>query len=199
MSIVSRRRFLRQIAAASGTTLLVACGPAAPSPSPTAPAAAATRPPTQVPAARPTGVSAAPTPAPTSAPTSVSVAASAPGGPKIFRMGLSGDATELDPVKSTTEANNPPSEALYDYVGRYTYHPPLGTQILPELAESWDVQDGAKTYIFHIRKGVKFQGGNGDLTADDIKWNWDRIKDPKSASAGAPDWAGSTTTVLDPY
>jgi hypothetical protein len=67
--------------------------------------------------------------------TVASAAAGKPGGVKIFRMGLSGDATEMDPVRSTTEANNPPAEALYNYVGRYTYHPPLGTQILPELAE----------------------------------------------------------------
>ncbi len=194
MSSVSRRRFLRHLAAAaSGTTLLVACGPAAPPASPTAAQPAATRPPTQEPAARPTTVAAGPTPAPTTA-----TAAGTPGGVKIYRVGLSGDATELDPVKSTTEANQPPSEALYNYVGRYTYHPPLGTQIMPELAESWEVQDGAKTFIFHLRKGAKFHGGYGEVTADDVKWNWERIKDPKTASAGGPDWAGSTLTVLDP-
>ncbi|MBV9329199.1 MAG: ABC transporter substrate-binding protein [Chloroflexi bacterium] len=199
MSNVSRRRFLRHLAvAAGGTTLLVACGPAsAPAPAATQPAAAATRPPTAEPAARPTSVSAAATAAPTPAPT-VAAAAAAQAGKKIYRVGLSGDATQLDPVKSTTEANNPPSEALFNYVGRYTYHPPLGTQIMPELAEGWEVQDGAKTFIFHLRKGVQYHGGYGEMTADDIKWNWDRIKDPQTASAGAPDWAGSTITVLDP-
>jgi peptide/nickel transport system substrate-binding protein len=197
MSIVSRRRFLRHlVVAAGGTTLLVACGPA-PAPTPAQPTAAATRPPTAEPAARPTSVSAAATATPAPAPT-VAVAAAAPSGKKIYRVGLSGDATQLDPVKSTTEANTPPSEALYNYVGRYTYHPPLGTQIMPELAEGWEVQDGAKTFIFHLRKGVQYHGGNGEMTADDIKWNWDRIVDPATASAGAPDWAGSTTTVLDP-
>jgi peptide/nickel transport system substrate-binding protein len=196
---VIRRRFLRHLAlVAGGTTLVVACGPAVPAASPT-PEVAATRPPTQVPAARPTGVSTvAASVAPTAAPTVGAAAAGKPGGVKIYRVGLSGDATELDPAKSTTQANNPPSEALYNYVGRYTYHPPLGTQINPELAESWEVQDGAKTFIFHLRKGVKFHEGYGELTADDVKWNWERIKDPKTASAGGPDWAGSTLTVLDP-
>jgi ABC-type transport system substrate-binding protein len=116
----------------------------------------------------------------------------------MYRVGLSGDATELDPIRSTTEANNPPSEALYNYVGRYTYHPPLGTQINPELAESWEVQDGAKTFVFHLRKGARYHDGSGEVTAADVKWNWERIKDPKNASAGGPDWAGSTLTVVDP-
>jgi peptide/nickel transport system substrate-binding protein len=199
MSFVSRRRFLRHLAAAAGgTTLLVACGPAAPAPAPTQPAAAPTRPPTAEPAARPTSVSVAATLQPTAPPTSAPAAAATAGGIKTYRVGLSGDATELDPIKSTTEANNPPSEALYNYAGRYTYHPPLGTQIMPELAEAWEVQDGARTFVFHIRKGVKYHSNYGEVTADDIKWNWERIKDPKMASAGAPDWSGSTLTVLDP-
>src|SRR5689334_22341088 len=131
MTQFSRRHFLRHVAAAAGsTTLLVACGPAAPAASPTATVAqpAATRPPTQQPS-QPTAVSAVATSAPTPAATAASAAGGKPGGVKIFRMGLSGDATQLDPVRSTTEANNPPSEALYNYAGRYTYHPPLGTQI----------------------------------------------------------------------
>ncbi|HEV7662336.1 MAG TPA: ABC transporter substrate-binding protein [Chloroflexota bacterium] len=201
MSYVTRRQFLVQIAvAAGGTTLVAACGPAAPAANPTV-EPAATRPPTQVPAARPTGVSAVATAAPTTAPTAAPAAAAVgkPGGVKIYRVGLSGDATEMDPARSTTQANNPVQEALYNYVGRYTYHPPLGTQVNPELAEGWDVQDGAKTFIFHLRKGVKYHDGSGEVTADDVKWNWERVKDPKTASAGAPDWAGSTLTVLDPY
>jgi peptide/nickel transport system substrate-binding protein len=201
VSYVTRRQFLVQIAvAAGGTTLVAACGPAAPAANPTV-EPAATRPPTQVPAARPTGVSAVATAAPTTAPTAAPAAAAVgkPGGVKIYRVGLSGDATEMDPARSTTQANNPVQEALYNYVGRYTYHPPLGTQVNPELAEGWDVQDGAKTFIFHLRKGVKYHDGSGEVTADDVKWNWERVKDPKTASAGAPDWAGSTLTVLDPY
>ena len=91
--------------------------------------------------------------------------------------------------------NNAPQEALFNYAARYTYNPPLGTTINPEITESWEIQDGAKTFIFHLRKGIKFHGGYGDVTADDLKWNWERIKDPKTASSAAPDWAGSTITV----
>jgi peptide/nickel transport system substrate-binding protein len=124
-------------------------------------------------------------------------AAGKPGGTKIYRVGMSGDATEMDPARSTTQANQPVQEALYNYVARYSYHPPLSPTINPEAAENWEVQDGGKTYIFHLRKGIKFHDGN-DLTAEDVKWNWERVKDPKTGSSGGPDWAGTTFTVLDP-
>ena len=92
----------------------------------------------------------------------------------------------------------PPWEALYNNATRTTYKPPLGPTIIPELAEGWDIQDGARTYVFHIRKGVKYHDGSGEVTAEDIKWNWERAKNPQTGSAAAADWVGTTFTVLDP-
>ena len=105
----------------------------------------------------------------------------------------------MDPLKSITQANVPPSEALYNYIARYSYTPPLGPTINPELAEGWDIEDGAKTYIFHIRKGVKYHDGSGEVTAEDVKWNWERAKNPQTGAASAADWVGSTITVLDQH
>ena len=46
------------------------------------------------------------------------------------------------------------------------------------LAASWEVPDN-KTYVFHIRKGVRWQDKapmNGrELTANDIEYNWHRM------------------------
>jgi peptide/nickel transport system substrate-binding protein len=41
------------------------------------------------------------------------------------------------------------------------------------LAESWDISPDGRTIIFHLRKGVMSPYGN-ELTADDVKWKWDR-------------------------
>lgn len=41
------------------------------------------------------------------------------------------------------------------------------------LAESWETPDDT-TYIFHLRKGVKFHNGR-EMTADDVKYSFDRI------------------------
>ncbi len=46
-------------------------------------------------------------------------------------------------------------------------------QVEPRIAEKWDIVDGGKTYIFHIRKGVKFHSGR-EVTAEDFKWTFER-------------------------
>lgn len=43
----------------------------------------------------------------------------------------------------------------------------------PELAVSWEIPDN-KTYIFHLRKGVKFHDGT-EFNAEAVKWNIERM------------------------
>ncbi len=43
----------------------------------------------------------------------------------------------------------------------------------PELAESWEISEDKKTYIFHIRKDATFHDGT-PVTAYDVKWSFDR-------------------------
>lgn len=50
-------------------------------------------------------------------------------------------------------------------------------RIRPVLAESISVSDDGRTYTFQLRAGVRFHNGE-PLTADIVKWNWQRFLDP---------------------
>ncbi len=52
------------------------------------------------------------------------------------------------------------------------------TEVEPSLAESWDVSKDGLAYVFHLRKGVKFQDGT-DFNAQAVKYNIDRQLKPK--------------------
>ena len=53
---------------------------------------------------------------------------------------------------------------------------------VPDLAESWDVQEQGKVYLFHLRRGVQFHDGT-DFNAAAVKWNLDRIMADDKAPA----------------
>src|SRR3990167_8330500 len=58
-----------------------------------------------------------------------------------------------------------------------------GTKAVPGLAEKWEAKNGGKTYIFKLRKGVKFHTTEyfkptRDLNADDVVFSFERMRDP---------------------
>jgi peptide/nickel transport system substrate-binding protein len=57
--------------------------------------------------------------------------------------------------------------------------------VAPGLAERWEIPDPL-TYIFHLRRGVKFHNGRA-LTSRDVKWTFDsllegKVRSPKAAA-----------------
>jgi peptide/nickel transport system substrate-binding protein len=58
----------------------------------------------------------------------------------------------------------------------------------PLLAESYEVSEDGLSYTFRLREGVKFHNGE-DMTAADVKYSYDYIRDPANGSPGAGDYA----------
>jgi ABC-type transport system substrate-binding protein len=56
---------------------------------------------------------------------------------------------------------------------------------VPELAESWEAQDGGKVDVFRLRQGVTFHDGT-DFDAAAVIWNFERIMDPEENALGRP-------------
>lgn len=70
----------------------------------------------------------------------------------------------------------PTSTAEYLRISREK-GPEAVPDVQPQLAESWEIEKNGTRYVFHLKKGVKFHTGK-ELDSEDVKWNWERIKDP---------------------
>jgi peptide/nickel transport system substrate-binding protein len=75
----------------------------------------------------------------------------------------------------------------------------LDSQSKPEamLAESWDLTPDLKQLKLNLRKGVTFHNGK-PMTSADVKWNLDRVKDPKLAVGQLANMAAWWTGVETP-
>src|SRR3989442_9118662 len=73
------------------------------------------------------------------------------------------------------------------YENLLTRDPKTG-ELIPMLAERWKVSDGGRTWTFHLRKGVQFHGGRGEVTAEDVKFTFATIAKDGSANSLAPEF-----------
>ena len=106
------------------------------------------------------------------------------------------DFGTMDPVlMGLSEGSSIYSELTYDNGAVLWYD---GT-LTPWAIESWSTNDNVSQYTFNVRQGIMFHSGN-ELTAGDIKFTFDRILDPATASPlrGQIDYI-TNITVLDDY
>jgi peptide/nickel transport system substrate-binding protein/microcin C transport system substrate-binding protein len=70
----------------------------------------------------------------------------------------------------------------------------------PYLAEKWEISKDGKVFTFHLRKNITFHDGH-PLTAEDVKFSFDAIFEPKyNAAHKRPYYEQiSRVEVVDPY
>src|SRR5881628_3003816 len=59
--------------------------------------------------------------------------------------------------------------------------------LIPMLAEKWQVSDGGRTWKFNLRKGVRFHNGT-EVTAEDVRFTFASIAKEGSANSMAPEF-----------
>lgn len=87
--------------------------------------------------------------------------------------------TSIDPFDIEEFNGAAVAAQLFDPLTRYDY---ATEELKPLTAESWDSNDSADTWTFHIKKGLKFHDGT-DVTANSFKYAWNRICNPKTTDS----------------
>ncbi len=95
----------------------------------------------------------------------------------VFRYPIVAKPTTLDPAKVQDGDTIDVIQQVYEGLVGWDEK----NECVPRLAEKWEIKDGGKTYVFHLKHGVKFHNGR-EMTADDFKWCFERTCDPKLAS-----------------
>ncbi len=99
------------------------------------------------------------------------------------------------------ESNNPrdydpatggPNNLLYS--GLVMFNPHL--QIVPDLAQSWDINPAGTVYTFHLHPTARFHDGRA-VTASDFIYSWDRAADPTTASNTVLTYLGDIVGLRD--
>lgn len=95
---------------------------------------------------------------------------------QILNTDIQGEPPTLDPNKAQ-DSNS--------ITVLYGLHRPLAyidkdLNLVPALAESWDISEDAKEITFHLRD-VKYSNGD-PIVADDLVYSWKRLVDPRTAA-----------------
>jgi len=89
-------------------------------------------------------------------------------------------------------------EIFYNIYQGLLKYPPGKTDLVPGLAESYEIGAGGKEYTFKLREGLKFTDGT-PFDASAVKWSIDRV----IALAGDPSWLVTdfvaSVEVVDKY
>lgn len=118
------------------------------------------------------------------------------GNKKVFRYAEEAEPTILDPHKSFNPISLDITYAVYEGLTRV-----YDGEVLPGMAESWDVSEDGLTYTFHLRD-AKWSDGE-PVTAEDFTYSFERLFNPDTLSdygnfavyfeGGEDYWEGKTT------
>ncbi len=90
------------------------------------------------------------------------------------------DPTTLDPTRAWDVYSSAVIDQLFN--GLVELGPDL--DVVPALAHTWEVLEGGRKYIFHLRQDMTWSDGT-PVTAGDFEYAWKRVLDPDTESPAA--------------
>ncbi|MFV2032906.1 MAG: ABC transporter substrate-binding protein [Gammaproteobacteria bacterium] len=118
-------------------------------------------------------------------------------GKKILKVRSYADLRSLDPAFSQGVVDEEIQSSIYSKLIQYKPGREWGYQL--DAAESIE-QANPTSIKFKLKKGIMFTGGFGEMTAEDVKYSYERIIDKDLKSTNTPDWGTlNTVTVNSKY
>jgi oligopeptide transport system substrate-binding protein len=97
--------------------------------------------------------------------------------PGVLRFNIMTEPPSLDWTIATDQASQRVIVNIMDGLTRFDEE----LKAVPDLAESWDVLDEGKRYIFHLRRDARWSDGH-PVTADQFVDSWRRLVAPDTAA-----------------
>src|SRR5690554_437754 len=94
----------------------------------------------------------------------------------VFFGTLAGMPRTLNPLQSSEDA--PSATAVSRLLLGLTRFDPAREEVLPSLAERWEIGEDEKTFTFHLRRGVRWSDGE-PFTADDVLFTFEALYDER--------------------
>ena len=113
-----------------------------------------------------------------------------PGGEGLTLFGAA--PSTLDPARCTDATSA--SYIVEIFSGLVTLDKDL--EVIPDIAERWEVSADNVTYTFHLREEVRFHNGR-EVKASDFKYSIERAADPETASPVAEAYLGDIVGVKE--
>jgi len=101
----------------------------------------------------------------------------------IYVEAMLGDASYLNPILATDSASGAVNALVYNGLVKYDKN----LILVGDLAEKWEVKDGGRTIIFHLRKNVRWHDGK-PFTARDVIFTYKKLTDPGTKTPYASDY-----------
>ncbi len=108
----------------------------------------------------------------------------------------------IDPAKSIQGVDNWAIIHIYDKLVDLPLwkFPATIDELVPRLATSWSSTPDSKSWTLKLRQGVKFHKGYGEMTSEDVKFTFDRIRDAVRVGGVRPKFTNISEVVADdPY
>lgn len=115
----------------------------------------------------------------------------APGG--IYKEAIEGEPRIINPIYATSDAERDLIEIIFSGLMKYNQE----GEIVPDLAERYEIKEEGKVYEFELKKNLKWSDGE-PLTTDDIVFTVKVLQDPAFKSPYLASWLGVKAEKISP-